>query len=329
MAANSGRIINYALRPAKSIERKMLRDAFQRLYQFDRTDEYQYIGFGAKYFTDFSLFHTSLNISKMISIEVDTNNKARYEFNKPFNCIEMMFGKSSAVMHKLPLNNRSICWFDYDGKFSDEMLSDIGSLVEKLPSGSVIALSYNSKPYSRIELNEEYGGNEQFLFKRKYQELLGTSLFPNDFKEQGMSSWSNHSKMIRKALNSHLASCLSSRNVGLDAEEKISFKQIFYFDYKDGVEMSTLVFLIHSENDRSKFSDCKFEELFFYREGEEPFNIEVPNLTYKEIKTLHENMPIPAKGVDASIKKVVEDKDIELFAQYYRYFPNYSEVQVL
>jgi len=40
---SSYRDINYALRPAKAVERKMLCEAFRRLYPFGNIDAYRYV----------------------------------------------------------------------------------------------------------------------------------------------------------------------------------------------------------------------------------------------------------------------------------------------
>jgi hypothetical protein len=70
--AGSYEKINYSLRPAKSIERKMLCDAFRRLSAFGKVENYQYIGFGSTYFSDFSLFHKALGISNKEIRHLDT-----------------------------------------------------------------------------------------------------------------------------------------------------------------------------------------------------------------------------------------------------------------
>src|SRR4051812_32120603 len=107
--------INYALRPAKSVERKMMVEAFRRLSEFRLVDTYRYIGFGSTYFADFQLIHKSLNIQAMKSIERDVENRARFEFNKPFRCIEMEFGESNLVLPTLPWADiPTIAWLDYD-----------------------------------------------------------------------------------------------------------------------------------------------------------------------------------------------------------------------
>jgi len=61
--------VNYVLRPAKNVERKMLCEAFQRLTNFASLREYRYIGFGSIFFSDFTLFHRNLGISDLIDID--------------------------------------------------------------------------------------------------------------------------------------------------------------------------------------------------------------------------------------------------------------------
>ena len=73
--------INYSIRPAKSAERKMLCELIQHLSVFHKLSDYQYIGFGSTYFTDFSLFHRNLGINKMISIEKDPLNPLDWSFS--------------------------------------------------------------------------------------------------------------------------------------------------------------------------------------------------------------------------------------------------------
>ena len=55
--------INYSLRPAKQIERKMLIEAFRNLTEFGDIGSYRYIGFGSIYFSDFNQVHKSLGIT--------------------------------------------------------------------------------------------------------------------------------------------------------------------------------------------------------------------------------------------------------------------------
>ena len=69
--AGSYRMVNYALRPAKAIERQMMGEALRRLHPFQRVEAYRYVGFGSIYFSDFQLVHRTLGLNSMISIEKD------------------------------------------------------------------------------------------------------------------------------------------------------------------------------------------------------------------------------------------------------------------
>lgn len=94
MVPGSWRKINYELRPAKNIERKMLSEAFRCLTSFGSVSSYRYVGFGSHFFSDFKLFHRSLGITQMISIEDNKEYKERFTFNIPYSCIKLRFGNS-------------------------------------------------------------------------------------------------------------------------------------------------------------------------------------------------------------------------------------------
>lgn len=65
----ASRPVNYRLRPAKNIERKMMGEVFGRLSAVEPLKAYQYVGFGAEFFSDFALYHQTLGIADMSSIE--------------------------------------------------------------------------------------------------------------------------------------------------------------------------------------------------------------------------------------------------------------------
>ena len=67
--------INYQIRPSKSIERKMMCELVKEIQIIQGTSELRYIGMGAKYFTDFLLFHNEFGVTDMISIEAERVDK--------------------------------------------------------------------------------------------------------------------------------------------------------------------------------------------------------------------------------------------------------------
>jgi|SRR5438128_8005847 len=98
--------IDYSIRPAKSVERKMLAEALSRLSKLERPDNYRYVGFGAIYFRDFSLFHKMLGIHDMKSIEHNRSEETRFWSNRPFRCVEMLFGPSRVELPKAGLDEK-------------------------------------------------------------------------------------------------------------------------------------------------------------------------------------------------------------------------------
>jgi len=139
MATVSYRKFNYRVRPAKSIERKMLCETLLRLSFFEPIENYRYIGFGSTTFADFILFHKTLGIKDMISIEKRETDKVRFEFNKPFHCIDMRYGNSNEVLPSLAWQTKTIVWLDYDGFLTDSVLQDVAYTSMNLISGSNLA----------------------------------------------------------------------------------------------------------------------------------------------------------------------------------------------
>ncbi len=117
--------LNYGLRPAKNIERKMMCEALARLSRLAPLKTYAYIGFGAVGFHDFVLFHQRLGIDDMTSVEGYIEAQQRIEFNRPYSCIKMRWGLSYDVIPTLKLTRRSIVWLDYDKPLHAKMLGEL------------------------------------------------------------------------------------------------------------------------------------------------------------------------------------------------------------
>ncbi len=146
LMSDSGRKINYSIRPAKCVERKIICELLNKIQTPIPIHQYRYIGFGSYYFTDFILFHNQLNIEKMISIE-HSSSPQRYEFNKPYNCIEMMFSDSSDALNRqlsFPKDSADFIWLDYDDAFNEGMLADLITASQKIQLGSMLFVSFNT-----------------------------------------------------------------------------------------------------------------------------------------------------------------------------------------
>lgn len=161
---NTDTKVNYSLRQQKSIERRMLCQLFSIVNRVFDIKDYWYVGMGGKFFADYVLFHRELGFFKMISIEANTSDIDKYEFNKPLKCITIEPGYSYDVLTCLNWKRapRSIIWLDYDGILSSYMLEDLKTIISKIKSGSMFFISFN--PHVGIDTNERLN---------EYQKNLG------------------------------------------------------------------------------------------------------------------------------------------------------------
>lgn len=321
--AGSYEKINYALRPAKSVERKMLVEAFRRLSGLGAIESYRYIGFGSTYFSDFALVHKTLGIIDMISIERDEHNGDRFEFNRPFNCIQIEFGDSKDILPKLPWGARTILWLDYDGKLDSDVLTDITHACTSMVSGSMLIITVNAHPdrMDRTPISE--------LPQRRFQKLeerVGAEKIPDDVDGRNLKGW-EEAEIYRRIIKNQILETLSQRNGGRDPGNKMKYKQLFNFHYADGPNMLTAGGIIYNEEFENMVNGCGFEKLEFVSLlGDAPYLIEVPSLTYREIQHLDAQLPL---GGHTNLKaKSIPKEDLERYARVYRYFTTFAEADM-
>ena len=328
--ASSYRQINYSLRPAKAIERKMLCEAFQRLYPFAKIETYRYVGFGSIYFSDFYLFHNALGMDDMLSIEKDAHARKCFEFNRPYNCIRLKFGLASEVLPGLDWQAKAIVWLDYDGKLDEMVLSDVTSVCARASSGTILLVSVNAQAdrapneVVRQEYTEETGlpfDLDNYRL-RELRRRVGEAL-PSDITGSDLRGRERMAEISRKLITGAIEESLVSRNGTLSAGKKFIYRQIFNFHYSDGATMLTLGGILFEVDDQEKFDACSFDKLPFIRFEEEAYTIEVPCLTLKEMRHLNARLP---RKKHASLKlSGVPSSDIKAYAELYRYFPTFAE----
>ena len=89
-------VVNYSLRPNKSIQRALVFEGVRQLMENIDLANAVYIGFGSIWFNDFLTVHKDLNIQEMISIESDEIGIARANFNRPFKTLRIEEGEVRA-----------------------------------------------------------------------------------------------------------------------------------------------------------------------------------------------------------------------------------------
>lgn len=310
--------INYSIRPAKSIERKMFCEAFRKLSEFGKVEKYRYIGFGSTYFSDFYLFHKSLGIKHMISIEKYEDDKDRFKFNIPFSCIDVKFGPSNRILPNLKWDVRTILWLDYDQTLDAYMLSDINHFFTSAITGSVIIMTIDASVRDTSGEVVEDGKRMQIL-----EERIGKDKIPRDIKEKDLHGWET-AKIYHKIIVNEIEDLLHSRNGAQSEGNKLLAKQLFHFWYADGAKMLTVGFVLFDQGSETTFDRCGFNQLEFVKTGEEPYEIEVPKLTLREIKHLDKFLP---SNICKSYN-FIPDNDKNKYSKVYRYFPLFAETEL-
>lgn len=309
--SNTGRLINYALRPAKCVERKIMCELLAKFSTETPIHDYRYIGFGSFYFSDFVLFHNQLNINKMISIE-QSPNKSRYDFNKPYKCIEMAYGPASYVLsNQISFSNdiKDIIWLDYDGNFTIEVLNDIHLLLDRVSSGSFIFASFNTSI-------PENGGARMPYLHANFHDYLSPKL-----EEKHISK-----KTIPSILFSIFDTAVQKSMVARNVKEEIDLVAypIFFVKYSDNAEMMTIGYYIC----RSDSFDKSVVETIPWRPQEDmPYSIDVPCFTKAEIREINRLLPgATAEEIHAQLP-YLEEKDIRKYIGMYKYYPNFLDSQ--
>lgn len=326
MMAGSYERINYSLRPAKTIERKMLCQAFRRLFPFGEVSEYRYVGFGSTYFSDFILLHRSLGIRNMISIERDVQNKRRFVFNRPFSCIDIHFGDSSMILPTLSWDVRTILWLDYDGPLDQEGLADIACFCASSCPGSVLVVTVNAHPDRSRGIPMDDVDRLAAYRLEMLERSVGREKVPRDVEgRQDLAGWGK-ARISRRIISNEIAEILKQRNGGRSPGSQIRYEQLFYFHYADGAKMMTTGGLLYDEGQSPHVSRCNFGALPFVRSGGEPYQIDVPSLTYREIRHLESQLPVEdCSTLDAPD---IPQSHLEMYSRVYKYFPTFAEADI-
>ena len=325
MATASYRKINYRVRPAKSIERKMLCDALLRLSFFEPVENYRYIGFGSTTFADFVLFHKILGVKNMISIEKREEDKARFEFNNPFDCIRMEYGDSNEVLPSLAWDVKTIVWLDYDGPLTNAVLQDIACASMNLVSGSILVVTVNAMPESLPDPRPSTEKEVQNYRLERFKKRVGSDKVPPDVKGKNLEG-DEMATTCGKVILNEIEQILRDRNGLHSPEHKVEYHPLFNFRYRDGAKMLTVGGIFYEIGDRASLEQCEFENIEFVKSDATFYEIDVPILTHRERLYLDKTLP---HGNGNNGKKIgLSDEDINNYKRLYRYFTTFAEIEL-
>jgi hypothetical protein len=301
--------IDYSLRPAKSTERWMLLEALSRLSVFAPLATYQYVGFGSPFFVDFRLFHRRLAITKMVSIEKEVDYQARFDLNKPFDCIEMLWGDSAEMLSEVDWRLPTIVWLDYDYELKTSILGDLDQVGDKAKHGDCLLATVDADPptdAAGVQRIEEGLG--------ELGERLGS---PESLAPWGLA---NH---FYELMDSTVARTLRERGTGL------TWVQLWRFHYRDSARMLTYGGVFVDDDKLKVVDEAGFHDMpFTVKKGEDPFVILIPKLTLVETGRIDKFMPdrTASAVVDLGGYKINRDQ-VERYAAIYRHAPAFHESQ--
>lgn len=306
----SATVLNYETRPCKFAERRMLLASIARIMGVLKL-KYQYIGFGGLSFTDFKLFHKELHIKEMYSIEAKYEPN-KLEFNKPYSCINILHGQSSDQLSRIDLSKPSIVWLDYDNTLSMTFFTDIELVLREVPHGSIIIISCNRElkngntPYTNEEFKEIYG-----------------PLVPYDITENCCADV-NSSETIKRMLEGYCHRIIKERNSIGDNLSFVPLYNIKYAEYR-GARMFTYGGIVLS-------SECEKDDLnidgFDFISTIQPYEINIPNLTYREASYLNQILDIEEREKELIDKRILTATEVEKYKRIYRFLPHFYDVRL-
>lgn len=302
--------VQYDLRPAKQVERRMLVDAFQRLAQAGfKIRDYQYTGLGSIYFVDFIIFHKLLGINKLVSIEHDTSLEARVKYNCPFKCIDIKIDLSTNIIPTLSQDIHHIVWLDYDEPIKSSILDDMYLAGSQLSSGSILLVTVDVEPPDK-ESDEPKASKE--YFDNEASKYLGTM----EIQEFTKSKLPRTNKLL----------LLRALKEGMRGRIGIEYHPLFNFLYADGHRMLTLGGVIGSEVEKGKIGEINLEGAIYLRTNidDDPYEIRVPPFTRKERHLLDSAMPCTVGWQPKEFK--LSEENVNTYREIYRFLPSYVEI---
>jgi len=308
--------VDYTVRPAKNIERKMMGEMLGRLRVFRPVGDYLYVGLGSTFFSDFVLFHKMFGIREMISIEKEMTSRERIKFNKPFACIRVEFGETTDVLPRLDWSRAAVVWLDYDDKIDARKLDDLVYLSHNLASSSVVIVTLPARPGDFPAGRPPDLKHRLHLISEAVEGRVPDSLRPRDTRDLPES--------LRRIVDTAIREALAMRNAARRDSEKVEYRQMMNFRYRDGAPMVTFGGIFLNRADSRRFERASLRELRFYRpEGTPYYRLSPPTLTFKERRRLDEQLP----GTSATCPDVPEE-DLRQYARLYRYFPWFVEAEI-
>ena len=319
--------VNFAIRPNKAVERKLVFDTLALLADAYAFSECRYIGFGALWFVDFVLAHRRLSITDMISIEKNEYLASRAEYNRPYSCVSVEVGESDGVLPRLQLEERRLLvWLDYDTSLDGPVLTDLATLCRRAPAGSVLITTINAHKNSlpvRDENDHEFENDQERI--GYFVGEFSNGLVPPEIPKGAMQT-SGYPGFLSSLLFSHMR-----RQLLAAGREGESIVPLFNISYRDNAPMVTFGAAIANQRYADQTNRALESRDGIQRTLDAPLRVEVPPLTFKEKVALDQLMPCdqpPTEDLVAGLGFRLKPSQIAAYHRFYRYYPMFGELEI-
>lgn len=314
-------IFNYNYRPAKSIERKIFVELLKELYGVLDAKKCTYIGMGSIFFADFKMIHKELGINKMVNIEKEVGDKARFEYNKPYSCIKLEWGSTTDVLPSLDWQGKKIIWLDYDQTLQPFMFEDIETIFTSVQPGSFYFISCNCtlpKYFDRV--NQSYKISE---FQSDFEGYTPFDLEAEMLTNKGCPT------LLKTMVNDYINHILTQRNAATPHNDQLIYKQLFYLKYQDGAPMLSLGGIVLKRSEIRQYLPPSIFALPYVRTERQDFlDIQSPILTSSEIGLIDSHLPRPKnRFINSKKLSFIPNTEKEKYFNIYRYYPSYVEIR--
>lgn len=307
-------IVNYSLRPSKSIQRQVVFEGMRQLQAQLDFDRMAYVGFGSIWFTDFVLAHKILGIDDMFSIEADEVGFARAVYNAPYATVRVRHGFAKDVLPTLfvdpELTDRPwMAWLDFDYAFDESLRDDVRSLIENAPMNSAVLITFNGHEM-------KYGAAPDR--PDRLRDLFG-SVVPDELPKKACKDERMQETLADLALD-------FMQSVAAEISRPGGFVPAFRLIYRDQSPMVTVGGVLPAKGAAGAASTV-------VRDGSWPGKpakaIMAPHLTIREASALQSRLPRADKLSRALVQSLgfdLADEQIEAFETYYRQYPAFAQV---
>ncbi len=316
--------VNYATRPNKAVERKLIFDVLSIISPVLNLPSYRYIGLGAPWFVDFVMAHRYLKIENMISIERDEILASRAEFNRPYACVQVIHGDIQIVLEDLELEELPLLvWLDYDSSLEGSVLQDLSTLCSRAPTGSIIIVTVNAHR-NRLPTHDD-NDYEFENFADRLRALAG-DLIPSQIPKEATRA-SGYPAYLVSVLFAHM-----HRQVRKAGREGEALVPLYNIGYSDNAPMVTLggaiADALRAQEIKKMLEDKNMGD---FLDEQCHLRIGVPPLTFKEKASLDQLLPKVTPPTEQEVESLgfkLKPSQIKSYHRFYRHYPVFGEVAV-